>query len=116
MDWADNTDSDLAGYNLYRGTTSGVYAKINSSLIVPSTTIDTGLTNGTEVYYVVRAVDTSSNESGNSNEVYAIPTTELGAALRFDGINDYVTFGNVPGLGVTNFTLETWFYWTGGGT
>jgi hypothetical protein len=35
-------------------------------------------------------------------------------ALRFDGTDDYVTMGAAPALGVTNFTLECWIYWTGG--
>ena len=38
-----------------------------------------------------------------------------GAALEFDGTNDYVTFGAAPNLVAAVFTLETWFYWTGGG-
>ena len=36
-------------------------------------------------------------------------------ALQFDGTNDYVTFGAAPSLGVTTFTLETWFKRTGAG-
>jgi hypothetical protein len=39
-----------------------------------------------------------------------------GAALYFDGVDDYVTFGVAPELGVATFTLELWFNWTGGGT
>ena len=35
--------------------------------------------------------------------------------LAFDGVDDYVTFGPAAGLGAAQFTLETWFYWTGGG-
>ena len=30
-------------------------------------------------------------------------------ALRFDGTNDFVTFGPAPGLGASNFTVEVWF-------
>ncbi|PYR69577.1 MAG: hypothetical protein DMF88_05635 [Acidobacteria bacterium] len=33
----------------------------------------------------------------------------VGYALRFDGLDDRVTFGAAPALGVTTFTLETWF-------
>lgn len=29
--------------------------------------------------------------------------------LRFDGLDDRVTFGAAPSLGVTTFTIETWF-------
>ena len=39
-------------------------------------------------------------------------------ALRFDGVNDFVTFGQASGpagLGVTTFTLETWFRRDGAG-
>ena len=114
--WNANTEPDLAGYNLYRSTTmGGPYTKVNAMLITVLNFSDNGLTNGTPYYYVLRAVDASSNESANSSEVTATPA-EQATGLNFDGTNDYVTFGNVAGLGVTNFTLETWFYWTGGGT
>ena len=47
----------------------------------------------------------------------AAPALAAGnTALQFDGTNDYVTFGAAPSLGVTTFTLEAWFNWTGGGT
>lgn len=68
LSWQANAEPDLAGYNIYRSTTSGTgYTKINTSLVTGTTYTDTGLTAGT-YYYVVRAVDTSGNESGNSNE------------------------------------------------
>ena len=35
--------------------------------------------------------------------------------LRFDGTNDYVTFGTSTELGLTQFTLETWFKREGAG-
>ena len=37
-------------------------------------------------------------------------------SLQFDGTNDYVTFGQAPSLGLSTFSLEVWFKWTGGGT
>ena len=76
LDWADNTEGDLAGYNVYRGTTAGgSYAKVNISLVTSSAYTDPGLTNWTTYYYVVRAVDTAAQESGNSSEVAATPST-----------------------------------------
>ena len=42
--------------------------------------------------------------------------SRLGASsLSFNGTNQFVTFGAAPALGATNFTLETWFNWTGAG-
>jgi hypothetical protein len=69
--WNANTESDLAGYKVYVGTTSGVYSTpIDvgnvTSFVVP------GLTPGIQYYFVVTAYDTSSNESARSNEVSAI--------------------------------------------
>ncbi len=37
------------------------------------------------------------------------------SALRFDGANDYVSFGNASALGLSNFTVETWFRREGAG-
>ncbi|MBI5385529.1 MAG: lamin tail domain-containing protein [Verrucomicrobia bacterium] len=35
--------------------------------------------------------------------------------LEFNGAGSYVTFGMAPALGAAQFTLETWFRWTGDG-
>ncbi|HUP32611.1 MAG TPA: S8 family serine peptidase [Gaiellaceae bacterium] len=75
LDWANNSESDLAGYNVYRSTTSGEpYAKVNGSPVTSSSYGDSGLTNGATYYYVVRAVDNSNNESASSNQASATPT------------------------------------------
>lgn len=92
LDWANNSESDLAGYNVYRSTTSGSgYAKINGALVTSSAYTDSGLTNGTTYYYVVRALDTSNNESGNSNQVSATPTAPIAGtnvALSGSSVNN----------------------------
>ncbi len=78
LDWADNTESDLASYSVYRSTTSGTgYTRIASGLTA-SAYSDTSAANGTTYYYVVTAVDTSSNESGYSNEASATPQASGG--------------------------------------
>jgi len=77
LDWADNTESDLSGYNVYRSTTQGSgYAKINSTVVSTSNYVDSTVTNGITYYYVVTAVDTGSNESTYSNQVSATLTSE----------------------------------------
>ena len=75
LDWNDNSEGDLDGYDVYRSTTSGSgYSKINGSLVASSAYTDTDVTNGITYYYVVKAVDLGSNESDNSGEASAVPT------------------------------------------
>ena len=71
--WNANTESDLAGYNVYRKDNGGPYVQINGPLINDPGYPDTGLTNDTMYYYVVQAVDTSNNPSPDSNEGSAMP-------------------------------------------
>lgn len=74
LDWNDNTEPDLDGYNVYRSTTSGSgYSQINGSLLSSSNYTDNSVTNGTTYYYVVTAVDIDLNESVYSAEVSATP-------------------------------------------
>ncbi|MFA5423482.1 MAG: hypothetical protein WC374_06445 [Phycisphaerae bacterium] len=72
LDWNDNNEPDLTGYNLYRSETSGSgYEKLNGSLLTDSNYIDYQVVPGTTYYYAATAVDNVLNESGFSNEVYA---------------------------------------------
>jgi len=67
-----NTDgtplTDLAGYKIYYGTTSGNYTNSINAGNVTSYTI-TNLTAGTTSYFVATAYDTAGYESVDSNEV-----------------------------------------------
>jgi hypothetical protein len=73
LNWADNSEPDLAKYRVYRSTTPGVIP--GPSTLIAETTVsaysDTGLSASTTYYYVVTAVDTSNNESSPSNEASA---------------------------------------------
>jgi fibronectin type 3 domain-containing protein len=63
----------VAGYNVYRTTTSGTgYIKINASPVGILSYTDSTVQNATTYYYVTTAVDTGGNESVNSNEVSAV--------------------------------------------
>lgn len=68
--WDKNSESDLAGYIIYRGTTSGgPYIQTGSDVIAPESTFtDVDLADGT-YFWVVTAYDNDGNESGYSNEV-----------------------------------------------
>ncbi|HSY99688.1 MAG TPA: choice-of-anchor D domain-containing protein, partial [Terriglobales bacterium] len=71
LTWTAST-STVAGYNVYRGTTSGgPYTKISSSLITTLAYTDTTVQSGTTYFYVATSVDSSGDESVNSNEVSA---------------------------------------------
>lgn len=71
LGWADNSESDLSHYNVYRSTTSGGPYSRRASNVAPSEYLDTGLMPSTTYYYVVTAIDTSGNESANSSEASA---------------------------------------------
>lgn len=117
--WTANGEGDLAGYNVYRSTTSPVATTgtpLNGSTpVTRAVYTDRGLTNGATYFYTVAAVDNAGNVSPASAEVFATPDINAGAALEFNGSNQYVTFGQATGLGSATFTLETWFKRTGTG-
>ena len=76
LSWDDNSEPDLAGYEVYRSMTSDQnYTPIAS--VTMSSYTDTGLSNGNTYYYVVAAIDLSGNYSGFSNEVNATPAEVL---------------------------------------
>jgi hypothetical protein len=84
LSWMES-DATAVGFNLYRGTqTGGPYnTVVNSSVIMASAActgsgtitcnfVDSGnLVSGTTYFYVVRAVNSGSVESVNSNEASA---------------------------------------------
>jgi hypothetical protein len=73
LSWTASTTSGVAGYNVYRSTTSGSgYIKINSSLVTPVSYTDSSVSNSTTYFYVTTAVDGSGNESSFSNEATAV--------------------------------------------
>ncbi len=72
--WANNPEVDLAGYTVYRASSSGgPYTQVNSTLHSISSFHDVGLTNDIPYFYLVTATDISGNESSSSSEVTATP-------------------------------------------
>jgi hypothetical protein len=74
LNWQASSSSDVVGYNIYRGTTSGVYALINTSLVTPTSYTDSSVESGQNItyYYVVTAVNSSGEESTDSNQATAV--------------------------------------------
>jgi hypothetical protein len=99
LNWNNNTEIDLDGYNVYRSTTSGSgYVKLTSSLLNDPNYADTDVSIGTTYYYVVTAVDIGGLESEHSGEVSASPVNAAsgtGSILREWWLN-------VPGYDIQN--------------
>lgn len=64
--WNPDTDSDLAGYNVYRQEPGGEWEKINTALVKTSAYYDAGVTAGKTYNYSVSAVDVHGNQSARS--------------------------------------------------
>ena len=72
LSW-DPSSSQVAGYNIYRGTQSGgPYSRLNSALQGGTSYTDAGVQSGLTYFYVARSVDANSQESVPSNEVSAL--------------------------------------------
>ena len=72
LTWKANSETDLAGYKVYRSTVSGKYEQSNVIALLQknvTTYQATGLQSRTTYFFVVTAFDVAGNESGYSNEV-----------------------------------------------
>src|SRR5438270_6961601 len=76
LHWDRNTESNLAGYRVYRSLTNGPFTLLNPSSLLTAPgycDLDTKVINGQTNVYQVTAVDTSSQESGRSASIAVIP-------------------------------------------
>jgi fibronectin type 3 domain-containing protein len=66
--WAPVTNTDLAGYNVYRSEANGSPIKLNSELVKSPAYRDSAVASGKTYTYTVSAVDVRGNESQRSEE------------------------------------------------
>lgn len=104
LDWADSTDPNLVGYNVYRALTQtgpyGLAQRVNTSTVTVSSYLDQGLESGTTYYFVVRALNNAAQESGNSNEAFATPTgiqSPTGLSATGTGVGIQLNWNAVSG-------------------
>jgi fibronectin type 3 domain-containing protein len=73
LSWTASASSGVAGYNIYRGTTSGGESStaLNSTPVTGDTYTDENVTAGATYYYVVMAVSSGGVQSAASNEADA---------------------------------------------
>ena len=76
LTWTPNSESDLAGYNVYRRVGNEPAAKINSELVKTPRFADPGIQRGTTYFYSVSAVDLRGNESTKSAETSELAPRE----------------------------------------
>jgi hypothetical protein len=89
LDWDDNQETDVNGYNVYRSTNQGgAYGKINSSLVTDSNYIDETVVTDKTYYYVVTAVDIYNNESAYSLEESTVPYDGIFPRFYFCGFEE----------------------------
>ncbi|MEW6684379.1 MAG: fibronectin type III domain-containing protein [Nitrospirota bacterium] len=81
LSWTPSTDLDVTAQRVYRSLTAGGPYSLVTNFANNTTAAytDTGLTNGTTYYYVVRAFD-GTQESANSNEASAVPVDNFAPA------------------------------------
>lgn len=95
---ADGTTlTDLAGYKIYYGTSTGNYSTVITVGNVTTYTV-TGLTDNITYYFATTAYDTSGNESSFSNEVSKIisPSSDITAPIISN-----VTTSSISGTSAT---------------
>jgi Abnormal spindle-like microcephaly-assoc'd, ASPM-SPD-2-Hydin len=66
--WQASSSSELAGYNVFRGTSSGSYTQLNASPITGTAYTDSTVADNQTYFYVVTAVNTSGVQSADSNQ------------------------------------------------
>jgi hypothetical protein len=67
IEWEENQEPDIAGYNLYSGASSGEYTKVRAVTTTSDTLTD--LNENEDVYVAVSAIDADGNESLLSPEI-----------------------------------------------
>ena len=109
LDWKASFSSDVEEYRIYRSTVS----RGERALAGTSTTTsfrDTGLTNGTTYFYVIRAADAADRESAISQEVSAAPQASLAPAPPA-GLTATAIEGAVDLLWAESFSATLYNVW-----
>jgi hypothetical protein len=84
--WDPNTEENLSGYRIYAREEGEAYNYIQPEWAGPDTQCTVqGFDEYESYYFVVRAVDSEGNESGDSNEIYLPADYEGGSSSGSSG-------------------------------
>ena len=93
LSWTASSAGDIAGYRIYRSTTSGgPYIHVTDQITNSYT--DTGLTDGVTYYYLISAYDEVPNYGVNSTEKSGIPSDSTPPPKVTDVLITVVPTGN----------------------
>ncbi|GIF18979.1 pectin methylesterase-like acyl-CoA thioesterase [Actinoplanes tereljensis] len=84
LSWAENAESDVTGYQVYRG--DKLVATVTKAAYTDNT-----VTNGTAYTYTVVAMDAAGHTSVASAPVTATPAMKVDATVKADGTGSYPT-------------------------
>ncbi len=105
LEWTANVESDIAGYTIFRASSSeGSYNTIARN--IPTTSfVDNTATMGETYYYTIKAVDYALNSSEYSNETTATATNDSALVASFyfeentidssENLNHGATYGEI---------------------
>ena len=88
--WNPSASTNVVGYKIYYGLTSGIYNNTNSVTGSTNVTV-TGLLQGATYYFAATAVDSLGDESQFSNETsYLVPTNLVNQPPTLNPLNNLV--------------------------
>ncbi|MBU1107833.1 MAG: carboxypeptidase regulatory-like domain-containing protein [Candidatus Riflebacteria bacterium] len=115
LTWTANTESDLAGYNLYRSeAVAGPFARVNADPISSGADasgtfsyVDEGLKIAVKYYYQLKAVDVAGNESASTQTLQMLTPGILSENRTWTlAESPYIVKGDVRVRGGAVLTIE----------
>ncbi|PWB71829.1 hypothetical protein C3F09_07425 [candidate division GN15 bacterium] len=93
LDWKDNTEADMASYNVYRRIAGQPQFELYREGLTASAMVDSGVASGLLYQYVITAVDQTGHESAYSGAAEAYPATfDAGVLIVDENTQDYGYF------------------------
>lgn len=110
LNWLNNLEADLAGYNVYRSATpDGTFVKLNSGLLTSSDYVDLSAPTSATSYYRITAVDTTGNESAAATTNAYRPASGAVPAAPTNLASSSVTATSITLTWTDNASNETGF-------